>query len=85
MEVMIFTRRDQPGRHVLDRFLSHLDRLRIRSNEVDADSPNGISKAELYDILNFPALLVTRADGTMVQVWQGELPKPEDVSTAYHQ
>lgn len=82
---MIFTRRDQPGRHVLDRFLSHLDRLRIRSNEVDADSPNGISKAELYDILNFPALLVTRADGTMVQVWQGELPKPEDVSTAYHQ
>lgn len=85
MQVSIFTRRDQPGRHELDRFNNHLDRLRIHYHEVNADTADGIAKAELYDIVNFPTLLVTRIDGTIVRLWQGSLPTPEDVSAAYRQ
>lgn len=85
MQVFVFTRQNQPGRHELERFYSHLARLRVPHEEIDGDSANGIAKAQLYDILSFPSLLVVRGDGSPIATWHGELPRPEDVSMAYRQ
>jgi hypothetical protein len=36
---------------------------------VEADSPGGVELAELHDIVQFPAILVTEQDGQFVQSW----------------
>lgn len=39
---------------------------------MDADSPDGISLAQIYDIMQFPAVLVTDEDGHLQNSWQGD-------------
>lgn len=48
---------------------------------VDADSSAGIAAAELYSIVNYPAILALREDGSVAQSWEGEpLPLMDDVA-----
>lgn len=39
---------------------------------MDADSPEGIDFAQLYDIMQFPAIVVTDEEGHVQNVWQGD-------------
>lgn len=36
---------------------------------VDSDSAQGVEIAKLYDILQFPAIVVFRDDGSFIQAW----------------
>lgn len=45
------------------------------------DRPEGTDKARLYDIVQYPALLVVRDDGQLVKEWQGDqLPLMDEVA-----
>ncbi len=47
---------------------------------IDVDSKEGAVTAELYDILQYPAVLAVSEDGQMLQRWPGEpLPLINDV------
>lgn len=35
--------------------------------------------ASLYDIYTTPAVLITRDDGTFVELWQGQLPTASEI------
>jgi len=49
---------------------------------VDADTREGIATASLYDLMSLPAMLALRDDGTVLQVWQGEmLPLMDEVAS----
>lgn len=49
---------------------------------VDADTSEGIATASLYDLMTLPAMLAVRDDGTVLQVWQGEmLPLMDEVAS----
>ncbi|HSX44528.1 MAG TPA: hypothetical protein VLF39_00235 [Candidatus Saccharimonadales bacterium] len=39
------------------------------------ETPEGSETAKLYDILSYPAILVTQNDGQLIKDWQG-LPLP---------
>jgi hypothetical protein len=39
----------------------------------DTNTKDGTALAELYGIMQFPAVLATADDGTMLQLWQGEV------------
>lgn len=48
---------------------------------IDCDSPEGVSLARLYDIVDYPAILATAEDGSLLQLWQGSaLPRIGEVS-----
>lgn len=48
---------------------------------VSMDSREGVSKSELYDIMQFPAILAVQNDGTLINVWLGlPLPLMNDVA-----
>ena len=48
---------------------------------VDADSANGISIAELYDIVEFPAILAVDDRGSLLKGWMGSsLPLSNEVA-----
>jgi hypothetical protein len=47
---------------------------------VNIDSRNGSSIASIYDIVQYPAILVTTDDGVLQNAWQGsELPLIDEV------
>ena len=48
--------------------------VRPRITEVDADSPDGSQLSQLYTIYDYPALLITRDDGQLVQLYQQKWP-----------
>lgn len=39
---------------------------------IDADSLDGTAKAELYDIMSYPAVVAIADDGSPLKTWQGE-------------
>jgi hypothetical protein len=49
---------------------------------IDVDSKEGINIVSLYDIVQYPALLVLTDDGKMVQMWTGtELPLMDELAS----
>lgn len=44
----------------------------VRLELVNIDTEEGTQKARLYDIVQYPAILVTRDDGQIMKAWQGE-------------
>ncbi|MBW3537942.1 hypothetical protein KY386_00440 [Candidatus Parcubacteria bacterium] len=61
-----------------------LARLRIDSKLVEADSPEGSSICQLYDLVARPAVVLTRDDGTLVERWQGGWPLASEISYLAH-
>lgn len=53
---------------------------------VEADSVQGISIVEMYDIMARPAIVAVLDDGTLVQIWQDSerFPLPTEVSYLVH-
>lgn len=48
---------------------------------VDVDSPEGIEICKLYEIMEYPAILVTDNDGSQQSLWTGmSLPRFGDLS-----
>lgn len=48
---------------------------------ISLDTRDGAATATLYDVLNHPALLAVRDDGSVLQLWQGDqLPLMNEVA-----
>jgi len=48
---------------------------------LDVDSPEGVEQAKMYDIMEYPALLVTDDEGHMQNIWIGDqLPTISEAS-----
>ena len=45
----------------------------------DKDTVEGAVIAALYDILSFPSLFITTDDGTLIQLWNTDLPQLSEV------
>lgn len=40
---------------------------------LDIDSRDGIATSSLYDIMQYPAILALRDDGSVLKSWEGEM------------
>jgi hypothetical protein len=75
-----------PGQSQMEELARRLEPLQVETELIDADSPRGVQLAESYDIMERPAILLVRVDGSPVQVWAGEqLPPPNEISYLAHQ
>jgi len=43
-------------------------------NLVDVNTRDGTALAELYDVVQYPAILALGNDGRLLQSWEGDLP-----------
>lgn len=51
----------------------------------DVDNPSGQQTAELYDVVNYPAVLALADDGSLLQLWQDEqLPLMKELDFYLH-
>lgn len=70
MKVVIFNKPASEYDSAVKEYLREFTHRTGKNLEViDADSVEGIAKAELYDILQFPALAALRDDGNLQQAW----------------
>lgn len=85
MRVYLFTSSEPTAARQLKEFAAELDSYQVEPIMVDDSSARGVSLAELYDIVDRPAVVVTRDDGQVMQRWMRELPLASDLSYWAHQ
>lgn len=57
----------------------------IKTEILDINTRNGAAMGMLYDIMEYPGILVTTDDGVMIQSWSGKtLPLMDDVASYLH-
>lgn len=79
--VIIYRPNSEQERLVLDYLRDFSSQTGKIIPQLDVDSPEGVEKCRLYDIVTYPAILVTDNDGRVQQLWQGEpLPRVSEVS-----
>ena len=84
MTAFLFYTKDSPGERQMAALATELGHLKVESETIEADSRRGASLAELYDITNRPAIVLTAGDGTPIERWQQQLPTPTDISYLAH-
>lgn len=56
---------------------SNADKLDV----VDVDTRDGVATASLYDVMQYPAILVLADDGSLIKSWAGDsLPLMDEVA-----
>ncbi|MDB5178100.1 MAG: hypothetical protein JWN01_43 [Patescibacteria group bacterium] len=82
MIAYVLYNRNTPAERTAADLMKRLKTEQVEAELLDADSPRGIQMAESYDVLGRPAVVLVKADGTPLQIWQGEdsLPSPSDVA-----
>ncbi len=84
MKLLALVRPSSERARSLEEFLHEFTRLHpgIPIKEVNLDTRDGSATATLYDIWDAPALVATRDDGGVLQIWQGEmLPLMDEVAS----
>ena len=81
--LVLYRPNSEHGRVVEDFIHDYQARQHIGKLEViSIDTREGMAMASLYDIVQYPAIMVIRMDGGIVRVWQGEtLPLMNEVAS----
>lgn len=82
MKVLILYRPSSEHSRLTEEFIDeyrrrHADHLEV----VNIDSREGDATATLYDIVEYPAIIVMQGDGGVQKIWQGgQLPLMDEVA-----
>ncbi len=82
MKALILYRANSEHGRVVDEFVSE---FKHRTSKdlilLDVDTKEGANQAELYDVMQYPAVLTVRDDGQLAKSWVGTpLPLVNDVA-----
>lgn len=82
MKVTILYRPSSEYARIVEEFAHDIERQQgVHIELTSLDTREGAATATLYDITRYPAILVTREDGGVVQSWLGEqLPLMNEVA-----
>lgn len=82
MKVLVLYRPNSEHGRVVEEFIHDFqsrhgeERLEV----MNIDTRDGSATASLYDVMQYPAILVLQADGYLQKLWQGErLPMMDEV------
>ncbi|HEV2412560.1 MAG TPA: hypothetical protein VGS28_02005 [Candidatus Saccharimonadales bacterium] len=82
MKVMVLYRSNSESDRQTSDFLHDYERQTGKTIQaVNADDVEGSQTADLYEVVNYPAIIVTADDGSLIKIWQGpQLPTISEVS-----
>lgn len=84
MKLLVLFKTNSERARKVEEFLHEFTRLHpgVNIKQVDMDTRDGSATAVLYDVVDPPAILATKDDGTVLQIWQGEmLPLMDEVAS----
>lgn len=78
---VIYRPKSDHARRIEDYLREFTRRRMVKIEEVDIDTREGVAEASLYDIIDYPAILVIKDDGELLVSWQGqELPLIDELA-----
>lgn len=83
MKVVVIYRPSSEHARQIEQFVADYQRVHPdgRLEILNLDTREGDAAATLYDIVNYPAILVTREDGSVLNTWVGtELPLMDEIA-----
>ena len=82
MKMSILYRPDSEHARMVQEYVNDFKRTKgYDAQLIDLNTRDGASLATLYDIIQYPAILITRDDGQLLKHWQGEqLPAMSEVA-----
>lgn len=84
MKVLVFYRPNSEHSRMVETYMRDFQKSHGgRPLEVvNVDSPRGTSMVELYDVVQYPSVLVTDDNGVMQKLWLGEpMPLMDEVAS----
>lgn len=84
MKVLVFYRPNSEHSRMVETYMGDFQKSRGGQplQVVNVDSPRGSSMVELYDVVQYPSVLVTDDNGIMQKLWLGEpLPLMDEVAS----
>ena len=81
MKAIIFSRKGpMQDQSQIKNLLQSLRVNNVNMESLDADGIQGSHLAEVYGVMDYPAVVLVAEDGAVRGFWQGNLPSPEEVS-----
>lgn len=65
-------------------FQSELARNQVIVRLVNVDSREGSTLAQLYDVMEYPAIVAHEDDGRVIDTWAGKFPQVSELSYYAH-
>lgn len=84
MKVVVLYRRDSDYGRSVEEFIHEFRRAHgsTEIEEVSLDTPEGAEIQKVYGLVDQPAILALKDDGSMLNMWQGKtLPLMNDVAS----
>jgi len=82
MKLLVLYKPKSEYARMIEDYLTDLGRQypSVNIEVLDAESIEGVSKSAIYDILDFPALVAVTEDGSVLNMWIGQmLPQKQEV------
>lgn len=83
MKILVLYRPNSEHGRLVEEFIHDFQSRHVghRLEILNIDSRDGIATATLYDIMQYPAILVIQDDGYIQKVWEGDrLPLMDEVA-----
>ena len=83
MKVLVLYRPNSEHGRLVEEFIRDYQRAGHRGHveALNIDTRDGSAMASLYDVVQYPSILVTRDDGSVLRSWQGsEMPLQNEVA-----
>jgi len=84
MRLVVLVRPDSEASRPVEEFVNNFQRWHQgnRVEVINYDSRDGTAAASLYDIMQQPAILALREDGSVLKTWEGQtLPLMDEVAS----
>lgn len=84
MKVVVIYRPNSDHGRTTEEFIRDYQRFHpdYKLEALNIDSRDGSATASLYDVMQYPAIMVLQNDGQVIKTWIGEsLPRMEEVAS----
>lgn len=82
MKILVFINEQQYQDDDLAELFSDMSEQSIKFEILDLSKKENQDIYDLYDIVQTPAIVVAQDDGKPVSIWQKDIPRVDQVSTA---
>lgn len=77
MKILVLYRPKSDHARRTEEFVENMQRQHgLKVEIIDVDSREGIATTNLYDVMVYPAILITSIDGQLIKMWSGEEVPP---------
>ena len=83
MKVLVLYRPNSEHGRLVEEFIRDYQRAghNGRMEALNIDTRDGAAMASVYDVVEYPSIIVIRDDGSILQAWQGsQLPMQNEVA-----